>query len=245
MLNIYKRLTEDDILKEPMRARPFEPLTAAENIMIIDTETANTLDDALVYDFGYIIARLDGTIIKKGGYIVEEIFTCEDLMTSAYYAEKIPSYHRMIDERKRHCTTLDKLQTILRVLQKQYGIKKVFAHNALFDYKALNTTCRYTSSSQRRFMLPYGLEVWDILKLSRLTVGTLPEYKEFCFDNGFVTAHRTPRPRMTAEVIYRFLTQDTDYSEPHTSVEDVLIEFEILKYCHNMSPDVDGRLWED
>ena len=37
-----------------------------EKILIIDTETTNTLDDALVYDIGYMVADFDGELYFGG-----------------------------------------------------------------------------------------------------------------------------------------------------------------------------------
>ena len=46
-----------------------------------------------------------------------------------------------------------------------------------------------------------------------------------------MTKHKTPRPRLTAEIIYRFLTNDLNFVESHTGLEDVLIEAQIFAYC--------------
>ena len=34
-------------------------------ILVVDVETANSLDDALVYDIGFIVADLHGNILEK------------------------------------------------------------------------------------------------------------------------------------------------------------------------------------
>ena len=38
-------------------------------------------------------------------------------------------------------------------------------------------------------------------------------------------------PRATAEILYRYITQDVDFIEDHTGLEDVLIEKEIFVRC--------------
>ena len=35
-------------------------------------------------------------------------------------------------------------------------------------------------------------------------------------------------PRLTAEILYRFITHDKTFKESHTGLEDVMIEKEIL-----------------
>ena len=67
------------------------------------------------------------------------------------------------------------------------------------------------------------------------------QYREFCVANNFLTSNN--QNRYTAEVIYRFLTNDIDFVESHTGLEDVLIEKEILRYCLELAPDLNGELW--
>ena len=54
------------------------------------------------------------------------------------------------------------------------------------------------------------------------------DYKDFCESNGYMTAHKTPQPQKKAETLYRYLTNNTDFNEEHTGLEDSLIELEIL-----------------
>jgi NAD-dependent SIR2 family protein deacetylase len=53
-------------------------------------------------------------------------------------------------------------------------------------------------------------------------------YKEFCKTNGFMTKHKRPQPQKKAETLYRYLTNNIDFVEEHTGLEDSLIELEIL-----------------
>ena len=63
-----------------------------EKILIIDTETTNSLDDALVYDCGFIVADYNGTIYSKHSFVNADVFCNKELMEIAYFAEKIPTY---------------------------------------------------------------------------------------------------------------------------------------------------------
>ena len=69
------------------------------------------------------------------------------------------------------------------------------------------------------------------MKMARDVILPMPTYRKFCEENGFMTKHSTPRPRLTAEVIYRYITKNVEFAEEHTGLEDVLIEAEIFKYC--------------
>lgn len=60
-------------------------------------------------------------------------------------------------------------------------------------------------------------------------ITSTPEYQEFCRRNGYITKHKKPRVRATAEIVFRFLTGQTDYMEEHTALEDSKIESVILQ----------------
>lgn len=53
------------------------------------------------------------------------------------------------------------------------------------------------------------------------------------------------RPRLTAEILYRYLTNNVDFVESHTGLEDVMIEKEIFKACLTMNPEIDCKTWNN
>ena len=62
-------------------------------ILVFDTETANSLDDPLVYDIGWAIVDKHGRVYETKSFINADIFIDEkDLMQTAYYKDKIPMY---------------------------------------------------------------------------------------------------------------------------------------------------------
>ena len=73
----------------------------------------------------------------------------------------------------------------------------------------------------------------------------MPTYIQFCKENGFMTKHRTPQPQLTAEVIYRFITNDIDFVEEHKGFEDVEIETEIFKYLVRQHKPMRKKLFEE
>ena len=77
-----------------------------EKILIIDTETTNTIDDALVYDVGYIVADYNGNIYHKGSFVNADIFCDKELMASAYFIEKVPQYWKQIKTGERQLKKL-------------------------------------------------------------------------------------------------------------------------------------------
>lgn len=214
-----------------------------EKFIVLDTETTNSLDDPIVYDVGFAVVDENGKIFEKHSYVVADVFLDCDLMSYAYFAEKIPQYWEDIKSGRRKLRRFSTIYFILRDVCEQYGIKKIFAHNARFDYLSLTTTQRYLTGSKYRFFLPWGVEVCDTLKMSREVLKNNADYRSFCEKNGFVFGNN--QLRFTAEVIYRFLTGNVDFEESHTGLEDVLIEKEILRYCLNVNPNVKMKLWEN
>ena len=75
-------------------------------------------------------------------------------------------------------------------------------------------------------------------------IATTPSYKNFCLENGFVTKHKKPRPRVTAEILYRYITKDLDFVESHTGLEDVNIERQIMAYCFAKKKPMAKGLYE-
>ena len=122
------------------------------------------------------------------------------------------------------------IRTVFLADLADYGITEVVAHNARFDVNSLNTTQRYVSKSKWRYWLPYGVEVWDTMGMARDVICNMPTYKQFCKDNGYMTKNN--QVRKTAEILYRYISGDNDFSEEHTGLEDVLIEVQILAYCY-------------
>jgi DNA polymerase III epsilon subunit-like protein len=117
------------------------------------------------------------------------------------------------------------------MLIEKYRVVAVVAHNALFDYSATNATQRYITKSKYRYFFPYGTVFYDTLKMAQDTICKQKSYINYCFENGYVTKHKNPRPRATAEIIYRYITGQHDFSEAHTGLEDVLIEAKIFAHC--------------
>lgn len=214
--------------------------------LTIDTETANGLDDALVYDIGGCIHDKKGKVYETFSFVTYEIFCqCGDLMETSYYANKLPRYEEDIKNGTRKIARLNTIRKYIANLCEKYNVKAIIAHNARFDYKALNTTQRYTTSSKYRYFLPYGIEVWDTLKMASDTIGKQKSYIKWCFENGYVTNHKTPRVRLTAEILYRYITGNYNFEESHTGLEDVLIEKEIFAHCMRQHKKMRKALFED
>lgn len=206
--------------------------------IMLDTETANTQQEengkldmrfVLPYDFGFAVIDSHGKVYEKFSFVNSDIYIYEkDLMRSAYYANKLPQYEKDLAEGRRIMANTYNIRRIILEKIKEYDCKFVCAHNARFDLNACNNIQRWTTKSKYRYFFPYDIEFWDTLKMARDVLANRPTYRKFCEENGYLTKQN--QCRYTAEVIYQYIMQDTDFSESHTGLEDVEIEVQILAY---------------
>lgn len=211
-------------------------------VIMFDTETANDIECPLCYDFGFSVLETDsGKVLEKHSYVVADIFLDKELMATAFFSDKIPMYWEDIKAGKRLLRKWKTIRAIVREVMAQYGIDTVIAHNARFDYSSTATTQRYLTCSKWRYFFPYGTKFVCTLKMSRNVFGKDADYIAFCENNGFTTKHN--KPKLTAEIIYRYLTNNIDFIESHTGLEDVEIETLIYLECVKRNPTVEGLLW--
>lgn len=218
----------------------------------LDTETCNgimvddklDLSQSLVYDIGWAICDKRGKIYKTRSFVVAEIFCgMKDVMSSAYYAKKIPTYWKDIKKGDRVLASFFNIRKAFLEDIKEYGVKNVFAHNAGFDVRALNNTIRYLTKSKYRWFFPRKIEIWDTLKMARQTIGKQKSYQVWCARNNYMTKHKTPQVRLTAEILYRYISGQADFEESHTGLEDVKIEIVIMAHCFRQHKKMEKRLF--
>lgn len=210
------------------------------NVIVLDCETTNSLEEPIAYDIGWAVIDIKTEkVIKTESFVVAEIFLDKELMSFAYYADKIPQYWADIKAGKRTLTSRSKIRNRLWEDCRNYEVKDIYAHNARFDYRSCSLTQRYLTCSKYRYFFPYGTRICDTLKMARQAFND-DDYKQFCIDNAFLT--QNGQNRYTAEIIYRYLTNNLDFEEEHKGLDDVMIEKEILFACRNRGI-TDGVLW--
>lgn len=210
--------------------------------LTIDTETANTLEDPMMYDLGGCIHDKSGRVYETFSFIIYDVFCADrELFNTAYYAEKRPMYEEQIAAGQRKIVSIYTARRHVRNLCAKYNIKAIIAHNARFDYRATNYTLRYVTKSASRYFLPYGVPVWDTLKMAQDTICKQTSYIRFCQKNGY--CQKNGKVRATAEILYRYITQNNDFIEDHTGLEDVLIEKEIFAKCMRQHKSMRKNVW--
>lgn len=222
-------------------------------VLVLDTETANTLTDengnldmsnVLMYDCGWSVVDVHGGVYLERSFVNRDIF-CEEreLMKSAYYAKKIPQYCLDLQLGLRTMANTYEIRQQMLADMEEYHITEVVAHNARFDLNALNVIMRYTTQSRFRYWFPYGTQIWDTMKMARDVIHKMPTYKAFCEEYGLKT--KNGRLSTTAESLYKFITDNPNFVESHTGLEDVQIEREILFYCYRQHKPMRKLLYDN
>lgn len=198
----------------------------ANYTMVLDTETAGTIDKPFCYDVGYCIIDMNAhTIVERKHFIVEQIWHNLPLFDSAYYADKREEYVLLM---RKHLATMDKFGYIMREIArdvKKYGITDCYAYNSDFDDRVITRACDW-------FKCINPLEtvaIHDIWGYACQFITNKKNYKEFCEANE--RFNDSGNYKQSAEVVYQYITNNPDFVEKHMGLHDSEIEAEILMYC--------------
>ncbi len=203
--------------------------------LILDVETAPTVkyndnkahpETSLVYDLGGVVRDTkNGVIVDSFSFVIAEVFYNNNLMKSAYYADKLPQYHNGIKTNDWMVVPFKYAYDYIRDIIKKYNIKHVWAYNANFDRIALNFTIKTMSNGWQNYFFPYKIKVKDIWARCTNITGT-KKYVKWCIKNNYITS--SGNPQTGAEIVYRYINNDSNFIEAHTAMQDAIIESIIL-----------------
>ena len=199
--------------------------------LVFDTETTS-LDRPFCYDLGYKIIN-DGAEVVRRHFIIEQVWHNLPLFESAYYKDKRPLYVQLMRSKK---AVMDKWGYVMRAMYrdiKQYEVTDAYAYNSAFDDKVFAFNCDWFKCNNPLENIP----VHDIWGYASEFITNNPEYKQFCETNQLFTD--SGNYSGSAENVYRYLKQDTDFDEAHMGAFDVDIETEILQYCLQVGAEED------
>lgn len=199
-------------------------------VMVLDVETTNNnmekgaKNDGLVYDIGFVICDKQGNIYARRSFAIKEIFDWTELMSTAYYYNKLPKYYEKLAEGKMEKVTIWQARKRIHKAMEYFNISEVYAYNANFDYTTLNNTVRYLSGSACRWFFPYGTEICDIWHIACQILGT---QKTFQWENI-----RNAKNNLitNAERMFGYCEQ-INFEEEHTGLADAMVESQILARC--------------
>lgn len=206
-------------------------------LMFIDTETIGTLnvkESILPFEIGMkVLDTENNKIVKEKSYLVRKFFNNKFIMLSTFSATKYPNYFEKLENDKRYKTmSVNDISKDIEKTISRYGIKIMVAHNGNFDKTAMS-----------RLFNEFGVEnpfekidLLDTMEISKIITFS-KDYTNFCLENkdnlnsmkdsNFIT--NSGRVRTTAQAIYCYLTQNPDFQEAHTGLEDIDIEIEIFR----------------
>lgn len=206
-------------------------------LIFIDTETIGTLnvkESIIPFEIGMKVLDTETMkVVKEKSYLVRKLFNNKFIMLSTFSATKYPNYFDKLENDKRYktCSANDISKDIKKTIER-YNAKIMVAHNGNFDKTAMT-----------RLFEEFGVEnpfenidLLDTMELSKVITFS-KDYANYCIahkdrlnsvkDSCFIT--NSGRVRTTAQAIYCYITDNADFEEAHTGLEDIDIEIEIFK----------------
>lgn len=188
----------------------------------LDTETVGGVSNPTgMCNLGCVIHDKDGNIFATTSMLVMEHY---DKIPNDDYAKKnFPIYEERLCRGEMTAIASEaQAVEVVRSLCKMYNVKYVMAYNSSFDFT--KTVCRE---------LIVDFEFIDIYLMALQTITHLKKYAKFCRENELYS--RSGKTCSTsAESVYAFITDNADYTEEHTALNDAIIEMEIFKRCYAM-----------
>ena len=201
--------------------------------LVLDTETTG-LDKPFCYDLSWVIVdKATGTIEDFKANVVEQVWHNLPLFESAYYKEKRLKYVEMM---RKHDAIMDKWGYIMRKLAndiKKYSITDVYAYNSSFDDKVIQYNCQWFHCNNPL----ETIAIHDIWGYASQYITNTKKYQDFCELNSRFTD--TGNYKGSAEVVYQFISGDTDFVEEHMGLFDSEIEAAILYECISLGAEWD------
>jgi len=206
-------------------------------LLFVDTETIGTLnvkESILPFEIGTKVYDLaTKKVVREKSYLVRKFFNNKYIMLSTFSATKYPKYFEKLENDKRYktCSVNDIMQDLTKVISR-YNIKVMVAHNGNFDKQALNRICEDFGVES-----PFDkLDLLDTMELSKVITFS-KDYATYCLENRhiqnslkescFIT--NSGRVRTTAQAIYSYISNNPDFQEEHTGLEDIDIEIAIFE----------------
>lgn len=206
-------------------------------LMFIDTETIGSLfakESVLPFEIGMKIFDTETQkVVKEKSYLVRKFFNNKYIMLSSFSATKYPSYFEKIETDKRYKVySVKEIAQDIEKIANRYNIKIMVAHNGGFDKNAMTRLFEEFGTNN-----PFEkIDLLDTMELSKVITYS-KDYTNYCIENKnrlnsvkescFIT--NSGRVRTTAQAIYCYLSNNSQFEEAHTGLEDIDIEIEIFK----------------
>lgn len=203
--------------------------------ILLDTETVSKQGETLVYDLAWLVIDNNGNVIEEHNFIIDEVYSDFPALFDSqfitydkylWYSDALA--HGMLES----ISAFDALNA-LYLSMCEYNVSFVTAYNVPFDLKAIDQTCKCLRVSNPfevyECLTGNVLDIMDLWRLAKSHIVTKP-YEQFCVENGFLT-DKHKKAKTSAEIVYKWISDDVDFVEDHTALSDCLIEVEIYVKC--------------
>ncbi len=209
-----------------------------KNIAFIDTETIGSItspDTCLPFDIS--IKWYDSKqhkVVKQKCYLVRPFINNKYVMGGSFSATKYDYYLEQISTNKDYYVgSVNAIMKDIDKYNRKYNIKVVSAYNDSFDKVVVDRLCKEFGSTN-----PFNRLQWLDLLNASLGIINSKEYIDFCINNASVMKSKEERKfispsglcRATAEAMYCYIINSTEFKEHHTGLEDLDIELAIYEY---------------
>lgn len=185
----------------------------------LDTETfGGAVNPKGIYHLAGIIHDRQGNILAVFNYLISEHY--EEINKDEYAKKNFYKYLEMINN-----GTITMISTeaeavkAVNELCNFYNVKYMMAYNSSFDF--CKTMCKE---------LIIKREFIDIYLMTLQTITHIKKYAKFCRENNLKSSSGKS-VATSAESVYAYLTNNPNYSEEHTAMEDSKIEMNIFIAC--------------
>ena len=195
------------------------------NVVVFDTETID-IEHPFCYNIGYKIADVEsGNTLLEREFIVKQVWENRMLFSTAYYSDKKSLYREKMRNKE---IIKERFETICDQMIKDfecYNVALAFAYNSEFDERVFEFNCEWLKANN-----PFdNILVKDIMCFVHRFIAFREDYQAFCDKHSLYT--ESGNYSTSAESVFRYILQDTEFIEEHTALADSRIEFEILRIC--------------
>lgn len=194
--------------------------------MVLDTETV--ADARVPYDVAWIVVDREGNVVERFNGLAAEILqnlTLRYLVRRDSFAKRKAGFY--LDGEPAAIMPFEDIMNYTCDVIADYDAT-VVAYNAAFDIKVLND---YANVLFGEDFFPEDVKVWDLWNMALNTICDSSNYVRWCINSGFIT--EKGNISCSAEAVFSYLSQESDFEEDHTALSDCEIEAQILQAVFN------------
>lgn len=218
-------------------------------ICILDVETANGLDNPLIYELGITLAipthepnnKIKLAVIYHESLLFNEIYNNYELMsTSMYGYTKKSIYNDLLAKNKAHIYTKKEFNKHLKDILNRNGVKYITAYNAKFDFNALQVL-----SNTFGLINIIGLKKFIKFDIMYQAIDVFTQdfkYFIYCIKNNLITPKGFASS--TVDSLSKYINRRYK-GEKHVGYYDTIDEKKILEYCININPYIKVEVYPD